>query len=312
MSTPRSPLIETLESRRLLSVAVVLAETNRIFQVDAADVTTIFKSTRLRGLSGGDRVVGFDYRPSNNTLYGLVNGTSVDRVVTINPTNGKTATAFTLTTALSGTDFGVDFNPVADALRVTSNAGQNLRIPFATGATVVDGSLAFNANDLNAGATANVVGSAYTNSVAGTTSTVLYNVDATLDQLTIQTPPNAGTQISRGPLGVDTTNLVGFDIEGARTAGALTNDAFVSLTRSGATTDGGSRLYRLNLATGGVSDLGIIGGAADPRGVRDITMVLTSVAVTSAQRLAAAATAAPAATSASARLSTIARDGDLI
>ncbi len=38
-------------------------------------------------------------------------------------------------TTLAGTDFGMDFNPAADRLRVVSSGGQNLRIDVDSSAT---------------------------------------------------------------------------------------------------------------------------------------------------------------------------------
>ena len=56
--------------------------------------------------------------------------------------------------------------------------------------------------------------SAYTNSFAGTTSTVLYNLDANSDVLTRQDPPNAGTLVNIGALGLDLSGMAGLDIGG--------------------------------------------------------------------------------------------------
>ncbi|MEK2481574.1 DUF4394 domain-containing protein, partial [Lactobacillus acidophilus] len=70
---------------------------------------------------------------------------SSGRIYTINTSSGAATVKATLTadatdttlpfTALSGTEFGVDLNPVADRLRVVSNTGQNLRINVDNGAT---------------------------------------------------------------------------------------------------------------------------------------------------------------------------------
>ena len=58
-------------------------------------------------------------------------------------------------TALTGSQFGVDFNPVADRLRVISDSGLNLRINADTGATTTDGAIN------RAGAAPMVAGGAY-------------------------------------------------------------------------------------------------------------------------------------------------------
>jgi hypothetical protein len=89
------------------------------------------------------------------------------------------------------------------------------------------------------------VGSAYANNVAGATTTTLYAIDSTTDQLLIQNPPNAGTLVPVGPLGVDAGDDVGFDI--------TANDgvAFATLTISGTT-----RLHRIDLVTGTATQVG--------------------------------------------------------
>lgn len=310
MSRPQS-FVEGLEPRRLLDGVVALGELNRIYQVNTDNPTRIFKNFAIRNLNAGDVVVGIDYRPASGELYGLVNGTSTDRIIKINPSSGRSSTTFTLTTALDGTEFGVDFNPAADALRVTSNTGQNLRIPFATGLTFADTPLAYNANDINGGATPNIVASAYTNSFPGTTATVLYNIDATLDQLVIQNPPNAGTLVSRGPLGVAIEPTgVGFDIQPSLSLAGATNKAYLSATRSAPATDGGTRLYSIDLRTGGALDVGLIGGADDPRIARSIALVPVGDSERAAQRR-IAALAAVRSENPFNRESTIQRDGIL-
>ena len=90
-------------------------------------------------------------------------------------------------TNLSGANFGVDFNPVADRLRVVSNTGQNLRINVDTGDTINDGTIA--------PASASVSASAYTNAFPGTTTTRLFNLNLATNSLDLQDPPNNGTLV---------------------------------------------------------------------------------------------------------------------
>ena len=98
----------------------------------------------------------------------------------------------------------MNFNPQADRLRVVSKAGQNLRLNPDTGAAAgneADGPLAYATQppaDANAGKQPGVTGAAYTNNVARTTSTVLYDVDTTQDVLAIQNPPNNRDPAHRG------------------------------------------------------------------------------------------------------------------
>jgi hypothetical protein len=142
--------------------------------------------------------------------------------------------------------------------------GQNLRLHPDTGAVVaVDGTLAYSATDVNAGANPSVVGAAYTNPDNDpATGTTLYDIDANFDSLTIQNPPNSGTLNTVGALGIDTDGFVGFDISlsGAAYA-ALHTDDETDDKKDGKNDDcGSSHLVSIDLATGSAASLGAIGG----------------------------------------------------
>ena len=225
---------------------------------------TILSSVTITGLQAGETIVGIDFRPVTRQLYGLG---STSRVYTINLTTGAaTLVGSGFTPALTGTAFGFDFNPTVDRIRVTSEANQNLRLNPSTGAlTAVDTNLAYAAGDVNSGADPNAVGAAYTNNFVGATTTTLYDIDSNLDILVTQNPPNSGTLNTVGPLGFNTSDLVGFDI--SRVSGT----AFASLTAPAASS---SQLFTVNLTTGAVTLVGTIGGGV---AVRGITIVPTAV-----------------------------------
>jgi hypothetical protein len=219
----------------------------------------------VTGLLPGTSLVGIDFRPAvPGQLTGVGQTGASGAVYQIDPLTGVATQVNTIPT-LTGTQFGVDFNPVPDALRIVSDAEQNLRITVG-GAGVVntDGTL-------NPG-NPNVVGAAYSNNVAGGVNgqTTLYDIDSALDQLFTQggvnfppgTPPvspNTGTLFPVGSLGVATNDLVGFDISG------FTGTAFASLT-----TPLGAGLYTINLTTGAASLVGAIDG--NTLQVRDIAI----------------------------------------
>ncbi|TPG66372.1 DUF4394 domain-containing protein [Hymenobacter nivis] len=182
----------------------------------------------LTGLQTGERLVGLDMRPANGQLYGLG---STNRLYTINMASGAAAVVGTVTLPLTGTNFGFDFNPTVDRIRIVSDAGVNLRVNPADGVAIVDGTL-------NPG-TPSVTAAAYTNNFAGATTTVLFAIDSNTDQLYRQDPPNAGTLVALGALGVNTTGVNGFDIGGTSGTG------FAVLT-VGTT----ASVYTINLATG--------------------------------------------------------------
>jgi hypothetical protein len=111
---------------------------------------------------------------------------------------------------LSGTSFAIDFNPVADRLRVVSNAEQNLRINPTNGFVFTDTNLDYATGDVNDTANPNVAAIAYTPNVGGTTT--LFGIDDTTFRVVTINPPNNGTLISGPAFGTAAATHSGFDI----------------------------------------------------------------------------------------------------
>lgn len=244
--------------------AYALDESNHLISFKTNATGTLLSNVAISGMSSGASMVGIDFRPSNGRLYGVG---SDNKVYTINRTTGvSTAVGSGFTSSLNGTSFGMAFNPVVDRIRVTSNNAQNLRLHPDTGATVAtDGTLMYNAGDANVGLVPSIVASAYTNSFAGATSTVLYDIDSNTDSLVIQNPPNAGGLSTVGMMGVDTNEWVGFDISG------FTGKAYCSLTTPGANVTS-SNFFMMNLATGSPTFVGTI-GSGDCKRITSLAIV---------------------------------------
>ncbi|MDO9457644.1 DUF4394 domain-containing protein [Nocardioides sp.] len=201
---------------------------------------------KINGL-GVQALVGIDVRPANGKLYGVGRGGGL---FTINPKNAQARRVSTLDVGLSGQSFGVDVNPAADALRIVSNTGQNLRHAFAGHVTTADATL--NVPDTTP-RVRGIVGAAYTNNDKDdTTGTALFDLDAAADSVALQVPANAGTITSQGPLGRKTSARAGFDIHSARSGGkAVRNTGYATL--------GGNRgyaLYTVDLLSGRASQVG--------------------------------------------------------
>lgn len=192
----------------------------------------------ITGFTGGDtRLIGIDYRVQDRRLYGVGNNGGVY----IFGSNARITEVNRLSVALSGTVFGVDFNPAADRLRIVSNTGQNLRHNLApaqgTAATTADTTLTYAGG--TGAAAPDITAAAYTNNdLDADTGTLLYDIDSGLDQLVVQSPANAGLLSLIGKLGIDAPADTGFDID--------------PLNRGWATfsTSDRSRLYRVDLGTG--------------------------------------------------------------
>jgi hypothetical protein len=150
--------------------------------------------------------------------------------------------------ALAGTQIGFDFNPMADRLRIVTDADQNLRLNPDTGqgtgegGSAADGTLAYMAGDPNAGQNPTIAATAYTNNTPGATMTAQFNIDSERNILVRQNPPNAGTLQTIGALGVDVSAPLGFDI--------AQGDGTAYLASKRSATAEGSNLFRVDLATG--------------------------------------------------------------
>ena len=230
-----------------------VGDTTNLVRFSSATPGTIDSTVPITGLLPiGERILGIDVRPATRQLYALA---STGRIYIINPTTGAARLVSTLSTPLQrSVALGADFNPVPDRLRIVTDLDQNLRVNVTDGATTVDGTLAYATGDANAGQNPNVVGAAYTNNFAGATTTTLYVIDSNRDVLAIQNPPNNGTLTTVGSLGVDTSDLVGFDITSSGGA------ALAVLTVGGV-----SQLYTINLTSGAATLVGNVGGGSQLR-----------------------------------------------
>jgi hypothetical protein len=204
----------------------------------------------VAGLQTDTKIVGIDYRPATGDLYGLG-----DRggVYVVDASNAKASLRSRLNVALEGTQFGVDFNPTVDRLRIVSDTGQNLRVNVDTGITTEDGDLNY-LGPPPVNPALGVTAVAYTNNDADpNTATTLFDIDTSLDQVTVQAPPNAGTLNPTGKLLVDVSSPVGFDIYSTIVSSGTTvdNDAFASLT-----TASGSAFYSIDPLTGRATKVG--------------------------------------------------------
>src|SRR5204862_417368 len=114
-------LLISAAAAQAAQVAALMGE-NTIAIVDTA-AKKVVKSWNIQGASG--RVVGIDVRPADGMLYAL---TADGGVYTVDTATGKATMKSKLETMLKpGTWATVDFNPVADRLRVIGNDGTNLR-----------------------------------------------------------------------------------------------------------------------------------------------------------------------------------------
>ncbi|MBI4854695.1 MAG: DUF4394 domain-containing protein [Acidobacteria bacterium] len=261
----------------------------------------------VTGLMAGDVLQGMDMRPATGEILALATNATTARIYRLNLTgNAQTGQisaasatligagfAFPAQGVAQGTDFGYDFNPVPDRIRIVSNTRQDLRAnPNTGGLAATDGLLTYIAGDPNAGLTPSIVTAAYDRNFAGagapTQLTTLYVMDSRggTAQGILATQggingaaaggPNSGVLVTVAPLSTTAgaltiTNIAGFDISG------ITGVALAALQPMGAAS---SNLYTINLASGLATQVTAlpIGGAA-PLVIRDITFGLSANAL---------------------------------
>ncbi len=222
---------------------------NQLATFGTANAAASYRAVSVTGLAAGEALVDLDFRNTDNRLYAA---TAAGKIYVINTDTGA-ATA-------DGSSVGkatqaIDFNPVANRLRVVGTANDNYRLTVTStpvpstspaGTVTSDGNFAYAAGDVNFGKTPLLTAAAYTNSYNDSTAgavptgaaTVLYTIDSGTDTLNENTVGAAfNTLVTRSSLGVDVgTGLVGFDIAGA-------SDAYMTAVLGNGTT-----LYRVNLS----------------------------------------------------------------
>jgi uncharacterized protein DUF4394 len=217
------------------------------------------------GYVGDTSLIGMDFRQQNGKLYAVGNKGGI-YTVSLNAGSEATLTKVSqLTATPDGTNFGVDFNPAADRLRVVSDTGQNLRHDLSANSTIIDPPLtltgvsaaAYTNNDLHAG-----------------TATTLFDIVTSTAQVAIQSPANNGTLAPTGTLSCE--KVIGpsagldifSDLDG--TGRTMSNVAFGAFS---VTQPGGNGtvygLYTVDLLTANCTKVG-----AFPLNIADVAVAL--------------------------------------
>ncbi|MFN7117382.1 MAG: DUF4394 domain-containing protein [Saprospiraceae bacterium] len=249
---------------------------NNLISFDSELPGVIRSLVPISGVNAAQTLVGTDFRPNTGELFGLGynNATGAARLYIINLQTG-------MATAVGNSDFNLelgtgaiafDFNPTVDRIRVEGANGKNYRLnPITGGLAATDGDLKYAAGDVNVGKTPAVGSVAYTNSFIGTTSTTLYVYDDVLNVLATQIPPNDGVLNTIGSSGVTQDKVdASSDLDIYFDPVANTNTAYLTVN-SNYSFNSGDRLYTVNLQTGAVTLVGLIGGGI---AVRDIAVFI--------------------------------------
>jgi hypothetical protein len=251
-----------------------LTTTNELVTFDSSTPGTVSAPLTVTGLVAGEELVAIDRRPATGQLYGM---TKQSRLYTIDEVSGAATQVGTgqFSPSLAGSAWGFDFDPVAAAIRVSSNQNaQNLRLNPTTGVSTADSPFVFDAGDPNALSAPSLAAAAYTDNVPGATSTTLFAYDHQKDSLVrVGSPGGAPVQASSGAVvtigksGIIASSAAndGMDIGPDGIAWALLRD------------NGMTRLNIMDLTTGRAALVGEVGAGTDI--YRDITLPAVSQAM---------------------------------
>ncbi|NKE60301.1 DUF4394 domain-containing protein [Lentzea sp. PSKA42] len=223
---------------------------------------------QIQGFTGDTVAIGLDFRVQDGLMYLVGNKGGIYTVKLPNlpsqpdPVITKVSQ---LTVALYGTNFGVDFNPAADRLRVVSDTGQNLRHNLGDHTTTEDAVLS---TPPALGPTRGVTAAAYTNNdLNQDTATTLFDIGTGTDEMLIQSPANNGLLSATGKFTVDGGSNAGFDIFSTLSGGkAVSAAGFATLVAP----NGTSSLYSVNLLNGTATSIGQF-----PLAMTDLAISLT-------------------------------------
>jgi hypothetical protein len=246
-----------------VATLVGITTNNQLVTFSLANPGTLTSSMPITGMQGGETPAGLDIRPSNQTAYIFSNGF---RVYTLNQTTGMATLTGSLTPAagsgfsqVNGGNFGTDFSPPADALRIYTDAEQNLAVLADSGQVALQAtSLRRGQNDVNANTAPDIFAIAYTNNYAGAPNTVLYSLDAPTNSLVATNPANGGVLNTVGLLTTTSTGA-SFNLTGGLDIVGGDNGLAVAALQPLNTNQ--STLYTVNLATGLLTPVGAIGPA---------------------------------------------------
>lgn len=228
------------------SYLAILLDNNVIALVrsDSTEQGVLFGVTGITGI-----LRGIDTRPANGQLYGVTTAGVFYMIDTVNLNATRVSTQDIKFSG--GGDFGFDFNPTVDRIRMLGVNGRNARYNIDTGALAdFDNTTAGSQSDLplkyaSGSGSPQVVGAAYTNSRSNgpaVNTTQLFDIDRNGYNLVLQNPPNNGSLTVVGRLGISGFRRAGFDI---LTDSSSNNYAILATNRG--------FFYSVNLTTGAAS-----------------------------------------------------------
>jgi hypothetical protein len=250
---------------------VAVSSGNQLLRFNAGQPQAVRERRPLAGLRAGERILGIDFRVAKGELYALGAVGTAGQLYRIDIAQARALPVGAgLTLPGEAAEWGFDFNPTVDRIRVVNNRGANLRLHPDTGAQVdgdaaqpglqADGALQYQSGDLASSKAPVVVAAGYTYNQTDEKITTNYALDGATGTLVHQgskegvqplVSPNTGRLFTVGSLGIGPFAHATLDISDlAPTAysGIHAHDAKAT------------RWYQVDLVTGKARFIGTVGG----------------------------------------------------
>ncbi len=229
---------------------------------DSTTPGTITTIGNFSGVTAGQSLRSIDFRPSTGQLYALSSSAATAQLYTVNLSTAAltpVGTGFTLPSTNARVE--IEFNPVADNIRVVGGAptNNNSTLNPVTGSLIAQQTnLAWAAGDVLFGSIPSICGIAYSNNTSGASSTTLYGFDFITGALVRiggvggSPSPDLGqmTTINNPPAALSFNAGLGIDISGASGTLYETHDD---------PTGAAMNFYRRDLTTGAETLVGAYG-----------------------------------------------------
>ncbi len=253
---------------------VAVSSGNQLLRFNAGQPQQVRERRPLAGLRAAERILGIDFRVARGELYALGAVGTAGQLYRIDIAQARALPVGTGLQLPAGSDqavdWGFDFNPTVDRIRVVNDTGANLRLHPDTGAQVdadagqpgpqADGPLGYQAGDLAAGKAAAIVAAGYTYNQTDDKITTNFALDGAAGTLVHQgskeglqpvVSPNTGRLFTVGSLGIGPFAHATLDISD------LAPTAYSGIHARGARA---TRWYQLDLVTGRARFIGTVGG----------------------------------------------------
>ena len=228
-----------------------------VIKFDAGSPVVPTAQHLITGLASGESIVGMDVSPRDGDIYALGADAGVAHLYSVDPDTGAAASIGQLTadpsdaslpyTTLPAGEFGVDFIPQSNLLRVVGTSGFNARVDPTNARVITD-------TNISPPGTQIVAVAFHNNDNDPATNTTEYAYDFNSNNFGSVNTPNNGNFVVIGPSGV---------------ASAFPGNAAMDEAPSGhlyathyVTADGTQNLYEVDPTTGTHTKIGFFSGGA--------------------------------------------------